>query len=592
MRAKAKDGQLWPNEDDLVRETTGVVWPVHLVRWAAGRVELECQGRAATDTRSQRSSSTQPYGRLTSPLPISNISGGERNGTVTREYFDLDQLKYEISPQGTVNYLYDPASRRTQLQVAGQTAVTYGYDNADRLTSIAQGATVVGFGYDDADRRTSLTLPGNLSLDYGYDDASQLLSITYKHSGSTIGDLAYTYDAVGRRATTSGSYARLNLPAAVTSAIYNANNQLTKWGSTNITYDLNGNMNGDGTNTYTWNSRDQLSAVTKSGQTLPSFTYDAFGRRRTKTLGAAITGYLYDGANIVQELTGGSPSANLLTGLGVDEFFQRTEGATTRTFLADALGSIVALADNAGVVQTSYTYAPYGETTVSGAASNDKSQYTSRENDSDGLYFYRARYYHPVFSRFVSEDPVGFAAGDPNLYGYVFENPVNYADPTGQLVPLLLAGLACGAGAIGGALSYAAVMKLSGRKASLGTALVIGAIGCGGALVGFFAGGVSLSSLALAASRPLLGPILALYIRAMLLANAITIAGGEARRAIDVLPNLVAKYGGPAADWVKQVQRGQLPIPFLDKALQLHWYYNRATGIIADPKINLIKLKR
>src|SRR5207247_5293778 len=141
---------------------------------------------------------------------------------------------------------------------------------------------------------------------------------------------------------------------------------LTKWGSTNLTYDLNGNMNGDGTNNYSWNSRDQLSAVTKSGQTLPSFTYDAFGRRQKKTLGSVVTSYLYDGANTVQELTGASPSANILSGLAVDELFQRTEGAISRTFLADALGSALALADSSGAVQTSCTYARYGDTTARG----------------------------------------------------------------------------------------------------------------------------------------------------------------------------------------------------------------------------------
>jgi RHS repeat-associated protein len=89
----------------------------------------------------------------------------------------------------------------------------------------------------------------------------------------------------------------------------------------------------------------------------------------------------------------------------VDEIFQRAEGSTTREFLSDALGSTVALADSPGVVQTSYTYAPYGDTTASGATSNNTSDFTGRENDADGLYYYRARYYHPVFSRFVSEDP-------------------------------------------------------------------------------------------------------------------------------------------------------------------------------------------
>jgi RHS repeat-associated protein len=366
------------------------------------------------------------------------IAADSANGTVTRDYFDLDQLKNEVSAQGTVNYQYDTVGRRIQLQVAGQPAVFYCYDNADRLIGLnssatcAQGSTTVGFGYDNADRRSSLTLPGNLSLDYSYDEASQLRSITYKHSGSTIGDLAYDYDGSGRRATTSGSYARLNLPGAVTSALYNADNQLTKWGNTTVTYDLNGNMNGDGTNTYTWNSRDQMTRVSKSGQTLPVFTYDPFGRRQTKALGATVTSYLYDGGNTVQELTAGSPSANVLTGPGMDELFQRTEGATTRTFLTDALGSVVGLADSAGIVQTSYTYAPYGETAVSGLASNNTSDFTGRENDSDGLYFYRARYYHPVFSRFVSEDPLGFGAGDTNLYRYAADSPTNLSDPSGK----------------------------------------------------------------------------------------------------------------------------------------------------------------
>jgi RHS repeat-associated protein len=196
-------------------------------------------------------------------------------------------------------------------------------------------------------------------------------------------------------------------------------------------------------------------------------SYDAFGRRQVKTLGATVTSYLYDGANTVQELTGGTPSANLLTGLGVDELFQRAEGATTRIALADALGSTLALADTAGVVQTSYSYAPYGETTLTGAASNNPAKYTGREDDSDGLYFYRARYYHPVMSRFVSEDPIGFAGGDPNLYRYAASSPTNFSDPSGQCIPAAIFGAALDIGAF----------VLSGRKSekTAGDWLLLGA---------------------------------------------------------------------------------------------------------------------
>src|SRR5260370_16706695 len=91
-----------------------------------------------------------------------------------------------------------------------------------------------------------------------------------------------------------------------------------------------------------------------------SFQYDAFGRRVRKTIGGA-TQFLYDGANPVQEISGTTASANLLTG-GVDEYFQRTDSAGARNFLMDALGSTLALADSAGAVQTSYTFQPFGNT--------------------------------------------------------------------------------------------------------------------------------------------------------------------------------------------------------------------------------------
>jgi len=36
-----------------------------------------------------------------------------------------------------------------------------------------------------------------------------------------------------------------------------------------------------------------------------------------------------------------------------------------------------------------------------------------------------------LLHRFVSEDPIGFAAGDPNLYAYVSNSPLNFRDPLG-----------------------------------------------------------------------------------------------------------------------------------------------------------------
>jgi RHS repeat-associated protein len=183
-------------------------------------------------------------------------------------------------------------------------------------------------------------------------------------------------------------------------------------------------------------SAEQPAAI--SGATPASFQYDAFGRRVQKTLGNTATALLYDGPNAVQERVGSSVT-NLLAGLGIDEQLTRTDGAGTRTLLADALGSTVALVDGSGTVQPEYTYEPFGATT--GASGPNPYQFTGREHDGTGLYYYRARYYRPALQRFLSEDPLGFGGGDPNLYAYVGNPPTTYSDPLG----LCLIGGAAGA---------------------------------------------------------------------------------------------------------------------------------------------------
>jgi RHS repeat-associated protein len=348
-------------------------------------------------------------------------------GTTTFEYDDLDRLTEETTPQGIVSYTYDDAGRRESMTVDGQTTVNYTFDNANRLTQISRGTPTVTIAYDNADRRSSVTLPNGVSIEYTFDAASQLTALTYKYGGSTIGSLTYSYNAAGRRTAISGSYARSGLPSAVNSATYNAANQQTAFGSLTLTYDLNGNLTGDGTNTFSWNARNQLSSI--SGGTSASFSYDAVGRRTSKTLSSTTTTYLHDLLNPVQELSGSTPTANMLTG-GLDEIFTRTDSSGTCSFLPDAIGSIIALTNSSGSVQTEYTYEPFGKSSTSGTASDNRSQFTARENDGTGLVYFRARYYSPSLQRFISEDPIGLLAG-PNLYAYVNNAPLNYNDPLG-----------------------------------------------------------------------------------------------------------------------------------------------------------------
>jgi RHS repeat-associated protein len=160
-----------------------------------------------------------------------------------------------------------------------------------------------------------------------------------------------------------------------------------------------------------------------------SFVDDAFGRRQRKTIDGTITDFVYDGLNPVRQAVGAS-TVDLLTGLGIDEYFTRADSSSSRDLLSDALGSTVSLSDSSGTIQTEYSYEPFGAATTSGSTSANELRYTGREEDGTGLNYYRARYYHPGVQRFISEDPIGLNGGI-NPYAYAWGNPLRFRDPLG-----------------------------------------------------------------------------------------------------------------------------------------------------------------
>lgn len=397
-------------------------------------------------------------------------------GTVTRDWTDFDQLKDEVTPQGTVAYTYDTANRIHTITVPGQTAYTYNFDDANRLQSIQQGATtLLSLVSDNANRLTSQTLPDGIVDTYAYDNAGHVTGITYSKGTTTLGTLTYAADQLGRVGALSGSWARTNIPAAVSSATYDAANQVTKRAAKTFTYDANGNLTSDGTNTYSWNARDQLTS-TSSGGTV-TYTYDGTGRRTSTKAGTTTTSYLYAGMNSVQEMTNGAVTANQVPAPAVDVNVARIDSTGTSSYLTDALGSTVAVANSSGTVQTQYTYDPFGATTATGSASSNTFDFTGRQKDTSGLYYNRARYYSPTQQRFISSDPAGFAGGNANLYAYAQDSPTNLTDPTG-LVAVADTLVACAVGAAINAVADWIGNSLAGRKTTVGDLVKSAAVGC------------------------------------------------------------------------------------------------------------------
>jgi RHS repeat-associated protein len=106
----------------------------------------------------------------------------------------------------------------------------------------------------------------------------------------------------------------------------------------------------------------------------------------------------------------------------------------------DANYNVTALFDNSGNVVERYAYDPYGEVTVYDAGWNVRggSSYGwshlhqgLRRDAATGLDHARHREYHPALGRPLQRDPIGFDAGDPNVYRWVGNSPAGRVDPYG-----------------------------------------------------------------------------------------------------------------------------------------------------------------
>lgn len=106
-----------------------------------------------------------------------------------------------------------------------------------------------------------------------------------------------------------------------------------------------------------------------------------------------------------------------------------TTGGKSYYYLTDALGSVVALADETGIKVNTYAYSPRG---VQRSTTTDQVpqpyRFAGGYQDPTGLYHYSARYYDPNIGRFTSPDPSG---QEKNPYLYAEGDPVNRIDPGG-----------------------------------------------------------------------------------------------------------------------------------------------------------------
>jgi RHS repeat-associated protein len=326
---------------------------------------------------------------------------------------------------------------------------SYTYDQNQRLVQLAhkKGATnLVSYDYthDSANRLTKINSSVDGATDYTYDSTNQLTGA--EHSSQT--DEAYQYDANGNRINSGYQTG--------------ANNQLLADGQFTYQYDQEGNRTkrtevatGKVTE-YVWDYRNRLSGVVikdAAGGVVKSieYTYDVDNQRIGKKIdtsaslstgGVVTERYVIDRDQIALVFDGqGIQKARYLYGTEIDQVIAEESTAGVHWFLADEQGTIKDVVNNTGTVIDHITYDSFGRIVNQTSAIDLRFAYTGREWDGEtGQYYYRARYYDPMVGRFVSEDPLGFGAGDTNVYRYVDNSPTNHTDPSGKIfwVPVVL----------------------------------------------------------------------------------------------------------------------------------------------------------
>lgn len=447
--------------------------------------------------------------RITATTEIQNSSGVLENYVVRADYDsyygrikqwvypDLERVQLVYSKYGHLTQERDPVGNVTYRQVTavdgrGQTtteaiggSITATYNTlattgqVDRMTYTRAGMAMrtLSYNYDVLGNLMTRSVdplgPGAMSEGFYYD---KLLRLTQSSRGIS-GQVLYDYDAVGNirkktdfsvDASNAYSYASASCgggPNAVKSVSLAAGQG---GGTRSYCYDANGNLTSDSTGMVTRYDLDNVPTRIDRGGQWDVLRYDQNGQRFRQQSSDGFE-RLYVGNGFEREYTPTTGWASRIY-VGKSTIVVRFPNGTRRVdyMLNDRLGSVDTVTDQFGLVKEKRGYDAFGKPRNgdwtdrvppklgSASVTNTPKGFTQHEHlDAVKLIHMNGRVYDYELGRFMSVDPIIGGRENSqalNPYGYVMNNPLSGADPSGYTCKAMVGTHACGidTGAAGG----------------------------------------------------------------------------------------------------------------------------------------------
>lgn len=391
--------------------------------------------------------------------------------TIKHQYNELDQNTVVNDSELNYRFDYDERGNVKTFTSGNGSGASFKYDDRGLVQQLVvgkkDGTDILDetYTYDANGNRTKIEYQDGKSISYGYGKLDQLVKETLKDRTT----LEYSYDGFGNRTLVKKTQ---NGQTISTASEYNIANQLTKFGSEIITYDLNGNRTEDGNFIYKWNPQDQLESITGKGESTPivTYKYDEDGRRIQKSVGTSVTNYFYygDSLNVLYETDEKNQVVRSYIYSELGQLLAMKKGTEKYFYHFNSHGDVIALTDKAGNVVAKYEYDAWGNVLLTEEdiiVQDNPYKYAGYNYDKEvNLYFLGGRYYSSKEGVFLSLDPN--SGEDENLisqngYSYALNNPVKFIDPDGKKQMENSGGFMGGAFALRGGLARLSATAIS-----------------------------------------------------------------------------------------------------------------------------------